>query len=576
MSSMHRCIERFVPLGLLAALALLAGCATAPHKSTSSASTQPLQRMHLPAADTRRDPLTLELSAEFALNAGDLQSASRDYSDAAQLSEDPAIAGRATRVAIAAGQWRQARATLDRWQILNAQDRDLWQVRAMLSLHDGKTDMAYADLARLAREPDGAGWKAIAQALVDPLDKQQALEVLHRLATPELLGSKARTWVAVSQLAVHLGDPPLARSLADEAVKRFGGADAYTWAAQIAFESGHADAARKLFETALSHDSGNLQLRRAYAALLGQIGDNAAAERALAQGRQDDYTYAARAAYAARSGDNKLIAALYRELKGLKVAHSGVQLNLLGELAELLHRNSEAIAWYEKISSDDEHWFQAQLRRALLLDTSGKQTAAMELIHTLQARSGDDARDLGNAFLLEAEILSKHQHRPDALAVYERGLKVLPDDSRILYARALLNEDLGHVDLAVLDLRELIKLDPNNADALNALGYTLANTGNDQAEALTLIEKALALKPGEPAIIDSLGWAQYRLGNLDEAVKQLRIAYSKQPDAEVAAHLGEVLWKAGHKNEAKEIWAQGRKKDAKNKVLLETIKRLES
>ncbi len=124
------------------------------------------------------------------------------------------------------------------------------------------------------------------------------------------------------------------------------------------------------------------------------------------------------------------------------------------------------------------------------------------------------------------------------------------------------------------DLRRLLVLRPNDADALNALGYTLADHTEHRSEALELIQKALVLKPGEPAIIDSLGWAQYRLGHLDEAVKQLRIAYAKQPDPEIAAHLGEVLWVSGHKDEAKEIWAQGRKKDAKDKVLLETIKRL--
>ncbi|MGA9334121.1 MAG: tetratricopeptide repeat protein [Rudaea sp.] len=576
MSSVHRGIERITRLGLFAAGALLAGCATTPHNSRSAATAQPLQRMRVPAVDTRRDPLTLELAAEFALNAGDLQTASRDYADAVNASDDPAIAGRATRVAIAARQWRLARHTLERWQSLNAQDPDLWQVRAILALHDGKTDAAFTDLARLARQPDAAGWRPIAQVLVDTLDKQQALEVLHRLATAELIGSKVRTWVAVSQLTAHLGDPLLARSLADEAVKRFGGADAYIWAAQLAYQSGDAEAARKLFETALRDDSENVQLRRAYAALLGQLGDSSEAERVLAHGPQDDFTYVARGAYAARADDKKGIAALYRELKALPAPHSGAQLNLLGELAELLHRNVEAIDWYRQVSDEDEHWFQAQLRRAVLLDSSGNQAAAINLVHSLQARSGDDVRDVGNAFLLEAEILDKHQQREDALAVYERGLNVLPDDARLLYARALLNEDLGHVDVAMRDLRHLIKLDPNNADALNALGYTLANSDKDQAEALTLIEKALALKPGEPAIIDSLGWAQYRLGNLDEAVKQLRIAYGKQPDPEIAAHLGEVLWQSGQHDEAKKIWAQGRKKDAKNKVLLETIKRLES
>src|SRR5581483_6873226 len=164
----------------------------------------------------------------------------------------------------------------------------------------------------------------------------------------------------------------------------------------------------------------------------------------------------------------------------------------------------------------------------------------------------------------------------EAVKVYDRGLKALPDDTRLLYARALLNDDLDHVDAAVDDLRHLLELKPNDADALNALGYTLADRTEKKDEALSLIQKALVLKPGEPAIIDSLGWAQYRLGHLDEAIKELRLAYEKQPDAEIAAHLGEVLWVAGQKDEARKIWEQGRNKDAKNKVLLETIQRLSS
>jgi len=177
---------------------------------------------------------------------------------------------------------------------------------------------------------------------------------------------------------------------------------------------------------------------------------------------------------------------------------------------------------------------------------------------------------------MEAEILGRHQRDEDAVAVYDRGLQVLPDDPRLLYARALLNDDLNHVDAAVRDLRRLLEQQPGNADALNALGYTLADRTKDQAEALALIEKALAIKPDEPAIIDSMGWVQYRLGHLKQAVGHLRAAYAKQPDPEIAAHLGEVLWVSGDKDEARKIWAQGRKKDAKNKVLLETMKRLES
>jgi Flp pilus assembly protein TadD len=183
---------------------------------------------------------------------------------------------------------------------------------------------------------------------------------------------------------------------------------------------------------------------------------------------------------------------------------------------------------------------------------------------------------LGETYLLEAELLNRHKRDADAIAAYDRGLQTLPDDVRLLYARALLNDDLGHVDAAVRDLRRVLELKPDDANAMNALGYTLADRTDHKAEALELIQKALTLKPGEPAIIDSLGWVQYRMGNLDEALEQLRLAYGKQPDAEIAAHLGEVLWVSGQKDEARRVWDQGRKRDDKNKVLIETMKRLVS
>ena len=563
---------RDLALTMVAAVTL-AACASGPGARTH-ARAQPLQRLTVPPAEPAKDALTSTLAAEFALANGDLETAVREYAQAAQASDEPAVAAQATRVALAAQQWEPARAAFARWQTLNPADTEIWQARALLNLHDGKADAAYGDLLRLAHEPDGKGWRSIAQALLRAADKVQAGALLERLATPELLGAKADVWVAVSQLAQRLERKPLAQSLAERAVAKFASADAYAWAAQLKLQAGDRAGARALFADALRHDAKNSHLRIAYATLLGELGDNAEAAHILAQGPQDDYIYAARAAYAARANDKTLIEPLYRQLKALPEPRPGARLNLLGELAELLERKTEALAWYSQVVEDDGHRFEAQLRRAVLLDDSGKTADALGLIHELQARAGDDAKQLGEVFLLEAELSGKHQHDETAVAVYDRGLKALPDDTRLLYARALLNDDLNHVDAAVRDLRRVLELKPDNADALNALGYTLADRTDKKDEALSLIQKALVLKPGEPAIIDSLGWAQYRLGHLDEAVQQLKLAYQKQPDAEIAAHLGEVLWVSGRKDEAKKIWELGRKKDAKNKVLLETIRRL--
>jgi len=564
------------PLLAISLVSLMAGCASAPTTSHHAAHAQPLQRINVPQEKREHDALAHALAGEFALNRGELDAAADEFGQAAQESNEADLAGQATRVAIAAKDWKRAHAGLERWQKLKSDDPALWQARAVIALHDGKPDAAYADLLKLAQQPEAKGWRPISQALLDAGDKPAAAGLLERLATPALLGDKSETWVLASQLADRLEAKPLAQRFAQDAIDRFHAADTYAWAAQLKVKAGDKDGARALFASALKRDAKDTRLRVAYASLLGELGDNAEAARVLAQGKQDDYTYAARAAYAARANDKKLMQPLYDELKALKTPKTGPRLNLLGELAELLDRKSEAQAWYAQVPDDDDHWFDAQLRGALLQDGSGKTKEALEAVHRLQARAGDATKELGDAYLLEAEILNRHQRGEDAVAVYDRGLKALPDDTRLLYGRALLNGDLEHIDASVSDLRRLLALKPNDAEAMNALGYTLADRTDKKDEAIALIEKALKIKPDEPAIIDSLGWAQYRMGRLDDAVKQLRTAFAKQPDAEIAAHLGEVLWVSGQKDEAKKVWEQGRKKDAKNKVLLETIKRLTS
>jgi len=556
---------------------ILSACAVLPAGGRHvRAPEQPLERIKLPPLAPEDDSLRGLLAGQFALSTGDVTTASREFIAASRHSDDPGLAAQATRIALVGKQWDLAREGLKRWQSLRSDDPDIRQARAMLALHDGQSDAAFADLSRLASEPDGKGWNSIAPALLGAEDHAAAGALLERLVKPELLGDKVQTWIAISQLASRLERPALAQSLATQAVARYKSADAYAWAAQLKIKNGDKAGARGLFADALKRSPQDRHLRVAYAALLGDLGDDIEAARTLAAGPQDDYTLAARAAYLARAEDKALIEGLYREAKALPEPRPPARLQLLGQLGELLERKPEALAWYQKVPADSEQAFGAQLRTAVLLDDTGKQKDALSLIHDLQARAADDSKQLGDTYLLEAEMLNRHQRGEDAVAVYDRGLQALPDDTRLLYGRALLNDDLNHVDAALVDLRRVLELKPDDANAMNALGYTLADRTDRQAEALDLINKALALKPDEPSILDSMGWVQFRMGNLNAAIEQLRNAFGKQPDAEIAAHLGEVLWTSGQKEEARKVWEQGRKKDAKNKVLLETIQRLSS
>jgi tetratricopeptide (TPR) repeat protein len=555
----------------IVSIALVAACASAP--PSRSPATAPLTPTAKPVpADA--DVLAKLLSAQFALQDNDLVVGAQGFADAAALSDDAGIAEEATRLALTTKNWPLARKSLARWQALAPQDSGVLQARAWIALGEGKPDDALADLDALAAQHDEQGWRLVAQTLLAASDKAAAALLLERIATPAHLADSEASWVAVSQLAFKLGDKASAQRIADGAVARFHGGDAYAWSARLAIDRGDKAAARALFAEALKRHPENVRLRGGYAALLADAGDNAAAARALAEGPQDDTTYAARAAYAARANDKQTLTSLYHELDNDKNARTGSRLFLLGQVAELIDKREDALAWYREIAEDDEHWFDAQTREVVVLDQLGRTAQALSFLHQLQAQTGEDSDQLGSAYLLEADLLARKGRTDEARAAYARGLETLPDDPRLLYARALLAAEQGDVPSAERDLRQVIALKPDDAEALNALGYTLADRTDRRAEALGLIERAIKLKPDEPAIIDSLGWIRYRMGDLDGSLEELRRAYAKQADPEIAAHLGEVLWVKGDRDEARRVWEQGRKKDAKNKALLETIRRL--
>jgi tetratricopeptide (TPR) repeat protein len=159
------------------------------------------------------------------------------------------------------------------------------------------------------------------------------------------------------------------------------------------------------------------------------------------------------------------------------------------------------------------------------------------------------------------------------MAVYEEGLTAFTDNEELLYSRSLTAEKMGRIDMMEQDLKRILQRDPNNARALNALGYTLADRTDRYQEAYGYIERAFKQRPDDIAILDSMGWVLYRLGRLDEAQEYLRRAAAQIRDGEIAAHLGEVLWAAGKRDEARQIWEEALKFAPDHEVLQQTIQR---
>ena len=243
---------------------------------------------------------------------------------------------------------------------------------------------------------------------------------------------------------------------------------------------------------------------------------------------------------------------------------------LLSQAADLQGDFRAAEAWLAKID-DPTRALEVQVRRASLLARDGKVAQARELVRRLPESTPEEARA---KLMAEAQVLREAKLWADANTVLAQANQRFPDDTDLIYEQSMVFEKLNRLADMERLLRRVIELKPDHQHAYNALGYSLAERNVRLPEARTLIRKALELSPGEASITDSLGWVEYRLGNRDEAVRLLRDAYRLQPDAEIGAHLGEVLWVSGQPDEARRVLREARGRDAANDVLRETLARL--
>jgi tetratricopeptide (TPR) repeat protein len=240
----------------------------------------------------------------------------------------------------------------------------------------------------------------------------------------------------------------------------------------------------------------------------------------------------------------------------------------MGQASEGLKRYEDAIQWYQKVDSND--WVRAQLKIATLIAKQQGVPAGREYLRRIEPRSPEDNVQ---RIQVEAQLLRDAKAWKETYEMLSKAVSEYPESYELLYDRAMAAERIDKIDVLETDLKRVIQMKPDYAHAYNALGYTLAEKTDRLAEAKALIEKAYKLSPDDPFILDSLGWVHYRMGNVGQALKHLQLAYTARPDPEIAAHLGEALWRSGQHDEARKIWRAALTENPGHETLLAVMQK---
>lgn len=517
-------------------------------------------------------PLREVMAAEFAVSAGRLDEAVRWYLAAARAAPgDAALASRATRYALLGRDDDALREALALWRERAPESLGMQGASATLALRTGKARAARRQLEAMLRDGGARGWLAAFAVLgTGSRDPELSARVLGQLFDRGALPTRPMALAAAGQLALGLGDDALFGRI-DAVARELHPGDPALGLLRVRHlhRTGRSDEARAVLDALATGAA--LQgpgIRERMALAYGELGaaDAGAALLAAAPAAGDLGQLALRASLLAEAGDKEALSGLYEQLaEGAEVPDPARRL-LLGQVAEFLERPEEALEWYRSVPGGEQR-ATARLRETKVLHDLGRREDAWQALHDLQQDAEADGNLRRDAYLMESELRRKDADAEGELDALARGLAAFPDESALLYSRALLWERRDDIPRAEADLRRILVAEPDSTAALNALGYTLADRTERYEEALELIERARLGEPANAAIIDSYGWVLYRLGRHEEALVELRRAFVLEKDAEIASHIGTVLWELGRREEAREWFEQARSIDPDNRSL---------
>ena len=512
------------------------------------------------------------LVAEFAIRRQDYQTALNNYLEQSSILEDSGVASHTTHLAQFMQKDAQALRAAQLWLEQEPDNLEAHNTAATLLARSRRPVQALPHMSFVARSGKQANFPLLLQGFdqIAATDQSQLVQGLNELALefpedPALLLTLALVNTEFKQYEQALGR--LDSLFKIEPYQH----QALLLEARILTQT----EAKKPFariKRTLKTNPEDSRLRLEFARLLTNIDIDAAREQfeVLSLQSPDDADLLLSLALINREIGDNVVAVTYLE----QILATGKRTDeahyYLGRIAEENKQLQQALANYMQIG-DSRQYLAANQRIGQILVSEGQ----LEDSHSwfLQQRQRVPSRS-EQLFGIEAEVLSSEGALQASLEVLNAGIDAYPDSASLRYARSMLGQQQSDIAMMEADLRAILARDPNNATALNALGYTLADQTDRLNEAHSLISRALELDPAEPAILDSMGWVLFRKGEIDQSIDYLTRAYAAFPDPEVAAHLGEVLWMNGDTEKARQIWQGALLKAPNHSVLRETLLRL--
>ena len=528
----------------------------------------------LPANELNQDLLFKFLLSEIAAQRGDLQFAVQGYLDMARKTRDPRLAKRATEIAAYGRLQTQALEAARLWLELDKNNPQARQTLAALLVSSNKLSEAKPLLEALI-SADGnvaSGFMQLNSMLAKHPDRNAVLSITKELAKgyPQL----PEAHFAIAQAAFSAGkyDEATAEIKQALAIKPDWEAGAL-FNAQILQQRESNAKAIEYLQRFLDTYPKSREIRASYARLLinnKQLKEARAEYQLLLEDQPANADIVVTIGLLSLQMNEFATAETWLK-RGLELKYRDPDSLrfYLGQACEEGKRFDEAMKYYAAVQGGDQ-FVPAQARYAFLLGRQNKLAEAREYLQNVRT-SSDEQRAL--LIQAEAQLLREAKDYQQSYDLLNQALEKQPENVDLLYDSAMAAEKLDRIDVVEANLRKLIALKPDHAQAYNALGYTLADRTDRLKEAKGYIDKALKLLPDDPFILDSMGWVLYRLGDYKGALDYLQRAYGLRPDPEIAAHVGEVLWVRGQQQEAERVWRDASKDNPDNELLQATIKR---